>query len=381
MNNQPIYLDYNATTPVDEQVLQAMLPFFNKNFGNASSVQHIYGWDAEEAVGIAREQVAKIIGVQPNEIIFTSGATEAINLAIFGAFERSGDKTQLITCETEHKAVLDTCAQLEKKGATVSCLKVNSDGIIDVEELRSIISDETFMVSIMLANNETGVLQPLQEIGEICKERGVLLFTDATQAVGKIPCSLKDLNVDIAAFSSHKMYGPKGVGALFLAAQSNLNPQIFGGGHERGLRSGSLNVPGIVGLGKACNVAGELMSNEGERLQKLRNWLEKELLQLGSVTINGGNTNRLYHVTNVSFDDVEGSKLMRSLKGIAVSQGSACNSSVIEPSHVLKSMGLSDRLAYSSIRISLGRKTTEEEVRKAAQIIRGTIEQLRMQLQ
>lgn len=383
MSNQPIYLDYNATTPVDEHVLEAMLPYFKEKFGNASSIQHAYGWDAEEAVDRSREQVATLIGARPNEIIFTSGATEAINLALKGIFEtRQDNKNQMITCETEHKAVLDSCAELEKSGAKITYLKVDDNGLINLENLEQSITPQTLVVSIMYANNETGVLQPIQEIAEICKKHGVPFFTDATQAAGKIPFNLGELNLDMAAFSSHKLYGPKGIGALYLCKDSSLHlhPQIFGGGHERGYRSGTLNVPGIVGFGKACELAGELLVSESERLQNLRNRIEKELSQLGSVKVNGEKPERLPHVSNVSFHDVEGSKLMRLLKGVAVSQGSACNSSVIEPSHVLKAMGLSDRLAYSSIRLSLGRYTTDEEVGKAVQIIRGAIEQLRMQL-
>ncbi|MEP1034819.1 cysteine desulfurase family protein [Ekhidna sp.] len=382
MSHQPIYLDYNSTTPVDERVLEVMFPFFKEKFGNASSVYHTFGWDAEEAVDRARDQVANVIGAKSKEVIFTSGATEAINLALQGTFEANkGDKNHIITCETEHKAVLDTCDQLEKRGAKITYLRVNTDGIIDIDEFRACITNKTLLASFMYANNETGIMQPIQKIGEVCEEKGILFFSDATQAVGKIPCNLNELNTDMVAFSSHKMYGPKGVGALYIRRPSSIQPQIFGGGHEKGMRSGTLNVPGIVGFGQACELACELMEKDRERLQSLRDWLEKELLQLGSVNINGAKSERLPHVSNVSFEDVEGSKLIRALKGIAVSQGSACNSSVIEPSHVLKAMGLSHQLAYSSIRISLGRFTSEVEARKAVQIIRGAVEQLRMQLQ
>lgn len=381
MSKQPIYLDYNATTPVDEQVLEAMLPYFTTKFGNASSVQHTYGWDAEEAVGLAREQIAKSIGAKPSEIVFTSGATEGINLALLGTYQASKEKKHIITCVTEHKSVLDTCEQLQKNGAIITYLKVNENGHIDPGELQAAITDQTLLVSIMYANNETGVVQPIDEIGKICREKDVLFVSDATQALGKISMDVVEAHIDMAAFSGHKMYGPKGVGALYIGKQSNIQPLVFGGGHEKGLRSGTLNVPGIVGFGKACELANSIMEKEIERLSQLRDWLERELLQLGSTTINGEKANRLAHVTNVSFEDVEGSKLMRALKGLAVSQGSACNSSVIEPSHVLKAMGIGDRLAYASLRISLGRQTTEEEVRKAVQIIRGSVEQLRMQLQ
>lgn len=379
MSDQPIYLDYNATTPVDERVLEAMMPYFNEKFGNASSIQHAYGWDAEEAVDHARDKFANLIGAKPNEIIFTSGATEAINLALRGCYE-SSKKNHIITTSTEHKAVLDTCQHLEQNGADISYLGVNSEGIINLEELKSSITDQTLLVSIMYANNETGILQPIKEIGQVCKKMGVLFFSDATQAIGKISFVPEEFNVDLAAFSAHKLYGPKGVGSLYVKNQSSISVQTFGGGHEKGLRSGTLNVPGIVGLGKACEIAQKQMSVDHQRLKSLRDYLEKELMQLGSITINGSTAERLPHVSNISFDDVEGSKLLRSLKGLAVSQGSACNSSVIEPSHVLKAMGVKDSLAHSSLRISLGRFTSEEEVRKAVQIIRSVIEQQRMQL-
>ncbi len=381
MNKQLIYLDYNATTPVDEEVLEAMLPYFSDRFGNASSVQHAYGWDADEAVSNARDSVAKAIGAKSNEIIFTSGATEAISLALLGSYTEGDKKNHIITCQTEHKAVLDTCEELEKRGAKITYLKVDTNGIIDLDELKAAISDQTLLVSIMYANNETGVVQPIEEIGKICREKDVLFFSDATQALGKISMDVVEACIDMAAFSGHKMYGPKGVGALYVGKPANIRPQVYGGGHEKGLRSGTLNVPGIVGFGKACELADSLVEKEAARLSQLRDWLEKELLQLGDATINGRKTNRLPHVANVSFKDVEGSKLMRSLKGVALSQGSACNSSVIQPSHVLKAMGLDDRLAYASLRISLGRQTTEEEVRRATQTIRSIIEQLRMQLQ
>ena len=381
MSNQPIYLDYNATTPVDEQVLDTMLPYFSSKYGNASSKQHTYGWDAEEGVDHAREQVAKAIGSKPAEIIFTSGATEAISLGLIGSFQKSHKKKHIITCKTEHKAVLDTCAYLESLGAEITFLSVDKNGVIDLGELRSAITDQTLLVCLMYANNETGVLQPVGEIGAICREREVLFFSDATQALGKIPIQVIDDNIDLAAYSAHKMYGPKGIGGLFIGARASINPLQFGGGHEKGLRSGTLNVPGIVGFGKACEIAKSLEEQENIRLGHLRDWLEKELMQLGSVVINGAKSDRLAHVTNVSFEDVEGSKLMRALKSLAISQGSACNSAVIEPSHVLKAMGVIDRLAYASLRISLGRQTTEEEVRKASKIIRGAIEQQRMQLQ
>ncbi len=380
MIEQPIYLDYNATTPVDDQVLQAMLPYFKESFGNASSVQHAYGWDAEEAVSMARDQVGRLIGVKPQNLIFTSGATEAINLGIRGAVASNESKNHIITCCAEHKAVLDTCDYLKSIGVEITMLDVNAEGLIDLAELQSAIQENTLMVCVMSANNETGVLQEMDLISQVCEENKVLLFSDITQSVGKIPQNLQESNIDIAAFSSHKLYGPKGVGALYVNDLSTIAPMIYGGGHEKGLRSGTLNVPGIVGFGKACEVAGQLLNSEIDRLKKLRDFLESELLQLGGIQINGQKTNRLSHVSNVSFEDIVGSRLIRSLKGIAVSQGSACNSSVVEPSHVLKAMGLSDQLAFSSLRISLGRFTSEEEVRKAIQIIRSVIEQQRMKV-
>lgn len=380
MRNQPIYLDYNATTPVDDQVLEVMLPYFREKFGNAASIQHPLGWDAEEAVGISREQVANLIGTKPQNIVFASGATEAINLAILGAFNAGQAKDHIITSKTEHKAVLDTCEYLESKGVLVTYLGVNADGLIDIDELGEAISEHTLLVSIMAANNETGVLQDVRKIGEVCRESQVLFFSDITQAVGKIPFNIQEINIDLAACSSHKLYGPKGVGALYIRDSSLIEPQIYGGGHEKGLRSGTLNVPGIVGFGKACEVAGLMITQEGDRLKKLRNRIESELAQIGGVSVNGSKAERLPHVSNLTFEDADGNKLMRSLKGIAVSQGSACNSAVIEPSHVLRAMGLSDQLAYASLRLSLGRPTTDNEVDDATQIIKTVIEKQRMRI-
>lgn len=384
MGRQLIYLDYNATTPVDSCVLDAMMPYFSEKFGNASSSQHAYGWDAEEAVDSARTQVGSLIYAKPSEITFTSGATEAINLAIRGYVQVNKSKgNHVITCKTEHKAVLDCCVQLEQEGMRITYLDVDHQGLIDLNALEEACkSDQAILCAIMHANNETGVIQPLQEIIKIAHSHDVPVFSDMTQSVGKILVDVKELDVDLAAFSAHKMYGPKGVGGLYKSqnAKLNISPQIVGGGHEKGLRSGTLNVPGIVGLGKACKLAGNQMADEGERLKALRDHLENELVRMGNIKVNGGETERLPHVVNVSFRDVDGSKLIRSLKGLAVSQGSACNSSVIEPSHVLKAMGISDALAYASLRLSLGRFTTEEEIKKAVQIIRGSVEQLRMQL-
>lgn len=384
MDRQLIYLDYNATTPVDSRVLDAMMPFFSEKFGNASSSQYAYGWDAEEAVDSARTQVSSLIGAKPSGITFTSGATEAINLAIRGYVQANKSKgNHVITCKTEHKAVLDCCAQLEQEGVRITYLDVDHQGLIDLNALEEACKrDQALLCAIMHANNETGVLQPLQEIIKIAHSHDIPVFSDMTQSVGKIPVNVKELDVDLAAFSAHKMYGPKGVGGLYKSqnAKVNISPQIVGGGHEKGLRSGTLNVPGIVGFGKACEITQKQMDEDGEKLKSLRDHLENELVRMGNMKVNGGETERLPHVVNVSFKDVDGSKLIRSLKGLAVSQGSACNSSVIEPSHVLKAMGLSDVLAYASLRLSLGRFTTEEEIKKAVQIIRGSVEQLRMQL-
>ena len=379
MSDLPIYLDYNATTPVDERVLEKMLPFFRTQFGNAASIQHIYGWDAEEAVDHAREQIARLIGAKSKDIVFTSGATEAINLAIRGVVDwKEGD--HLVTCKTEHKAVLDTCEYLERLGVNITYVGVNKSGLIDLDELKSSISGQTKMISIMYANNETGVLQPVLEISHICKARGILFFSDMTQAVGKIPCDFNELEIDLAAFSSHKLYGPKGVGALFTKGHS-VQPMILGGGHENGIRSGTLNVPGIVGFGKACDLAGKEMKDEGERLKGLRDELENELLKITGVKVNGSNASRLPHVSNISFEQIDGSKLVRTLKGLAVSQGSACNSAVIEPSHVLTAIGHSSELAHSSIRFSLGRFTTTLEIEKTTKIVKAAVEKLRMQIQ
>lgn len=367
-----IYLDYNATTPVDPNVLESMLPYFTEQFGNASSINHAYGWDAEEAVMIARERLARLIGAKPTEICFTSGATEAVNLALLGACKANADKgNHLITCATEHKAVLDTCRELESRGFDVTHLAVDDSGAINIEGLKEAITDRTILVSLMHANNEIGVLHPLKEIAAITRKKGVLLMTDATQAVGKIPFDVEHLDVDLAAFSAHKLYGPKGVGALYVRKnpKASLSPLLFGGGQEKGLRPGTQNVPGIVGFGKACEICSKEMKDESQRLGALRDYLEDELSKMDDVRINGQGTPRLPHTTNVSFEHIDGSKLIRSLKNLAVSQGSACTSATVEPSHVLKSLGYSDELALSSIRIGLGRFTTEEEIEIAIETI------------
>ncbi len=378
MNKDVIYLDYNATTPVDKRVLDEMFPYFSEKFGNAASVQHVFGWDAEEAVDISRERVAALINAKENDIVFTSGATEAINLALFGLVEGHPSKKHIITCETEHKAVLDCCKKLENQGITVTYLPVDKYGQINLDALEGAITEDTLLVTVMHANNEIGAIHPIEVLAEIAHNKGALFMTDATQSVGKVP--FDSSVVDLAAFSAHKLYGPKGVGALFLnkSVIVKLKPQLVGGGHEKGMRSGTLNVPGIVGFGKACEICEQEMKGETERLGILRDGLEKCLMEKEGIQINALG-NRLPHMTNLTFQDIDGSKLIRLMKGLAVSQGSACTSTTIEPSHVLKAIGLSDTLALSSLRIGLGRFTTEEEINQASQIILNTVDQLRMQ--
>ena len=377
----PIYLDNNATTPLDPRVLEAMLPYFTSKFGNAASRNHAFGWVAEEGVDYAREQVAKLVGCTEKEIIFTSGATEADNLAIKGVFEMYHEKgNHIITATTEHKAVLDTCKHLEKLGARITYLKVQSDGLINLEELEAAMTPETILVSIMYGNNEIGVVQPVKEISEIAHKHGALFFTDATQAVGKIPVDVNTDGIDLMAFSAHKMYGPKGVGVLYVRRKNprvKVTAQMDGGGHERGMRSGTLNVPGIVGLGKACELCRLEMDSEAKRLSALRDKLEAELTTMEESYVNGNREHRLPHVANISFKYVEGEGLMMAMKDLAVSSGSACTSASLEPSYVLKSLGLSDDLAHSSIRFGLGRFTTEEEVDYAIQNTKKAVNHLR----
>ena len=350
------------------RVVDAMVPYFHAMPGNAASRNHPFGWEAEEGVDYARDQIANLLEVDSKEIIFTSGATEGNNLAIKGVFEMYARKgNHIITLKTEHKAVLDTCKRIEKIGGEVTYLDVDREGLVNLDELRNAIKDNTILVSIMWANNETGVIQPMKEIGEICREKGVLFFSDATQAVGKIPTHPKELGVHIMAFTAHKMYGPKGVGALFVNRKNprvKVTAQIDGGGHERGMRSGTLNVPGIVGFGKAAEVAKQDMTKDNERLAKLRDRLEKTLSErLEEVYVNGSKEHRMPHVTNISFKHVEGEGLMMTFnQNIAVSSGSACTSASLEPSYVLIALGLGDDLAHSSIRFSLGRFTTEEDI-------------------
>lgn len=379
--NLPIYLDNNATTPMDPRVLEAMLPYFNTKFGNAASRNHAFGWAAEEGVDYAREQVAKLIGANEKEIIFTSGATESDNLAIKGVFEMYKDKgNHIITCVTEHKAVLDACKHVEKLGAEVTYLSVKSDGLIDIAELEAAFTEKTILVSIMYGNNEIGVIQPIKEIAALTHKHGALFMTDATQAVGKIPVDVNADGIDLMAFSAHKMYGPKGVGALYVRRKNprvKVTAQMDGGGHERGMRSGTLNVPGIVGLGKACELCRLEMDSEAKRLSALRDKLQSSLIVLEESYVNGNTENRLPHVANLSFKYVEGEGLMMAMKDLAVSSGSACTSASLEPSYVLKSLGLSDDLAHSSIRFGLGRFTTEEEVDFAIEQTKKAVNHLR----
>ncbi|GGK57015.1 cysteine desulfurase IscS [Rufibacter glacialis] len=377
----PIYLDNNATTPMDPRVLEAMLPYFTNHFGNAASRNHPFGWAAEEAVDYAREQIAALINCNPKELIFTSGATESDNLAIKGVFEMYASKgNHIITATTEHKAVLDTCKHIEKLGGQVTYLQVNSEGLINLEELEAAITDKTILISIMFGNNEVGVVQPIREIGRIAKKHGVLFFSDATQAVGKIPVDVEADGIDLMAFSGHKMYGPKGVGALYVRRKNprvKVTAQMDGGGHERGMRSGTLNVPGIVGLGKAAEICRTDMASDTARIVAMRDRLERELLQMEESYLNGNKESRLPHVSNISFKYVEGEGLMMGVKDIAVSSGSACTSASLEPSYVLKAMGMSDDLAHSSLRFGLSRFTTDEEVDFAISHVKEAVTKLR----
>ena len=378
----PIYLDNNATTPMDPRVLEAMTPYFLEHFGNAASRNHPFGWEAEEAVDYAREQVAKLIGADPKEIIFTSGATEADNLGIKGVYEMYASKgNHIITATTEHKAVLDTCKHIEKIGGEVTYLQVQADGLIDLKELEAAIKPTTILIAIMYANNEIGVVMPIKEISAIARKHGVLLFTDATQAVGKIPVDVNKDGIDLMAFSAHKMYGPKGVGALYVRRKNprvKVTAQMDGGGHERGMRSGTLNVPGIVGFGKACEICMLDMEEDTKRISTMRDHLETELLKLEEAYVNGSREHRLPHVANISFKHVEGEGLLMGFnKNIALSSGSACTSASLEPSYVLKALGLGDDLAHSSLRFGLGRFTTDEQIEYTIKAISETVLKLR----
>lgn len=360
----PIYLDNHATTPVDPQVLDAMLPYLTGKFGNAASHSHQFGWEAEAAVAMSRKQIASLIGASPNEIVFTSGATESDNLAIKGVAEAHRAKGKhIITVATEHRAVLDTCHHLEESGYRVTRLPVAADGLIDLQQLKDAFAPDTILVSIMAANNEIGVLQPLEEIGALCRERGVLFHSDAVQAIGKMPVDVDKLKIDLAALTGHKFYGPKGCGALYVRRGVKISPIIHGGGHEGGMRSGTLNVPGIVGFGKACEIAQATLPEESCRIAGLRNRLRDRLLaELDEVQINGSMEHRLPGNLNISFLNVDGEALMTAVKDVAVSSGSACHSDKVDPSHVLKAIGLSDERAGSAIRFGVGRFNTEAEI-------------------
>ena len=378
----PIYMDNHATTPMDPRVLEEMLPYFMEKFGNAASRNHAFGWTAEEGVETARERVAKLVGATAKEIIFTSGATESDNVAIKGVAEMYKEKgNHIITAVTEHKAVLDTCKRLEKYGYRVTYLPVQKDGLVDLDELKSAMTDKTILVTIMAANNEIGVLQPWTEIGKLCHERGIIFHTDATQAVGKVPVDVIKQNIDVMSISAHKMYGPKGVGALYVRRKNprvQISAIIDGGGHERGMRSGTLNVPAIVGLGKACALASEEMAGESAHLAALRERLKDRIMsRLDEVYVNGSMEHRLPGNLNISFAYVEGESLLMGINDIAVSSGSACTSATLEPSYVLKALGTGDDLAHSSIRFGIGRFNTEAEVDYVADRVVETVQRLR----
>ena len=378
----PIYMDYQATTPMDPRVLEVMSPYFTEKFGNAASRNHGFGWEAEKAVTESRKRIASSIGAKESEIIFTSGATESNNLALQGIarmYQKKGK--HIVTVKTEHKCILDTCEALENQGLEITYLPVNSDGLIDLSQLVGEIREDTLLVSVMMVNNEIGVIQPIQEIGKVCREKGVFFHTDATQAVGKIPVDVEALNVDMLSMSAHKLYGPKGVGALYVRKRKprvRLSPIIHGGGHERGMRSGTLNVPGIVGFAKAVELALEEMQGESLRLAGLRDKPEKELFsKLDHIYLNGHKEKRIPGNSNISFNYVEGEGLMMSIPDIAVSSGSACTSASLEPSYVLRAMGRSDELAHSSLRFGLGRFTTEEEVDYVIKRVVSGVQKLR----
>src|SRR5580700_8050379 len=378
----PIYMDYHATTPMDPRVFEAMKPYFLETFGNAASRNHSFGWEAEEAVEKSRKQIADLIGATPKEIVFTSGATESNNLALKGVAEMYAEKgNHIITAATEHKAILDTCKRLEKHGVRVTYLAVQTNGLVDLEQLQAAITDKTILISLMYANNEIGVLQPIEEIGKLAKSKGVLLHTDATQAVGKVPVNVIKDNIDVMSLSGHKMYGPKGVGALYVRRKSprvQLTAQMDGGGHERNMRSGTLNVPGIAGLGEACAICQREMPEEMKRMAFLRDRLRARLeAGLDEVYINGSMEHRLPQNLNMSFLYVEGESLLMGINDIAVSSGSACTSATLEPSYVLKALGVGEDLAHTSIRFGLGRFNTEEEVDYVADRVVETVSRLR----
>ena len=375
----PIYFDNHATTPVDPQVLEAMLPYLGDKFGNAASHSHCFGWEAASAVVNARKQIASLIGASPQEIVFTSGATESDNLALTGVAEACKIKgTHIITVATEHRAVLDTCIHLEKSGYRITHLSVGADGLIGLDQLKDAFTPQTILVSVMAANNETGVVQPIEEIGKICRERGVIFHSDAVQALGRMPLDVKKLNLDLASLTAHKCYGPKGCGALYVRSGVKVAPIIHGGGHESGMRSGTLNVPGIVGFGKACEIAQNVLPEESCRIAGLRNRLRDRILaELDDVVVNGSMEHRLPGNLNISFLNVDGEALMTAVKDVAVSSGSACHSDKVDPSHVLKAMGLTDEAAGSTIRFGLGRFNTEAEVDYVAAKFVDAVKKLR----
>lgn len=378
----PIYLDHNATTPVDPRVLEAMMPYLTDVFGNAASRNHSFGWKAAEAVERAREQIADLVGAGPKEIIFTSGATESDNLAIKGVAQMYHDKgNHIITAKTEHKAVLDTCKKMEKDGFDVTWLDPDEYGVISPEKVAASITDRTILITIMAANNEIGVLNPVAEIGKVAKDRGVLFHCDAAQAVGRVPVNVEQMQVDLLSMSAHKIYGPKGVGALYVRGRGprvRVVCQMDGGGHERGMRSGTLNVPGAVGMGKACEICRAEMGEEAARVRVLRDRLHDGITaRIDHVRLNGHRTQRLGNTLNMSFEYIEGEALMMKLRNIAVSSGSACTSASLEPSHVLDAMGLADELSHNSIRFSLGRSTTEEEIDYTIDRVAKAVEELR----
>lgn len=377
-----IYLDYNATTPVDPRVLETMLPYFSEKFGNASS-DHVFGWETDEAVENSRESISKLVNCKTSEITFTSGATEAANIALFGFCKRNRHKgNHIITCKTEHKAIRDSMKALENDGFEITYLDVDSEGNIDLSELDHSINSGTILVCLMLANNETGLINPIVEIRELVKSRDIILMSDITQAVGKIPVDLKSSGLDMAVFSAHKLYGPKGAGALYINGTNKpeIDPVIYGGGQEKGFRPGTLNVPAIVGFGKAAKIASLEMNGEADRITDLRNELERLLSKMEDIKINSLNTGRLPNTSNITFRNIDGTKLLRKLNTLAVSRGSACTSNTLKPSHVLKAMGLKDEEALSSLRISLGRNTSQQDIEKAAAAIMKAVKQLKTEV-
>ena len=380
MVKTPIYLDYSATTPVDPRVAQKMIPFLTEHFGNPASRSHPFGWEAEKAVEEAREQVAQLVNADPKEIIWTSGATESNNLAIKGAAQfYKGKGKHLVTVKTEHKAVLDTCRELERQGFEVTYLPVRDDGLLDIEQFKAALRPDTILASVMYVNNEIGVIQDIPALGEICREKGIIFHVDAAQATGKVVIDLQKLKVDLMSFSAHKTYGPKGVGALYVRRKPRvrLEAQMHGGGHERGMRSGTLAPHQCVGMGEAFRIARLEMATENERVRMLRDKLLKGFQDMEEVYVNGDMDNRVPHNLNISFNFVEGESLIMAIKDVAVSSGSACTSASLEPSYVLKTLGRSDELAHSSIRFTIGRFTTEEEIAYTIDLLKSKIAKLR----